>query len=66
MTAELTCSSVQNTLWNYLEGTIDESERAAIAMHLRECRDCNLYRSEARSMRTWSQESARQRAFLQW
>jgi hypothetical protein len=52
MTAELTCSSVQNTLWNYLEGTIDESERRAIAMHLRECRDCDLYRSEARSMRT--------------
>jgi Putative zinc-finger len=51
MTAELTCSWVQDTLWDYLEGTIDASESQAIAMHLRECRDCNLYRSEARSMR---------------
>jgi hypothetical protein len=38
-------------LWDYLEGTIEESERGAIALHLRECRDCSLYRSEARSMR---------------
>jgi hypothetical protein len=51
MTAELTCSWVQDTLWDYLDGAVDESERRAIAMHLRECRDCSFYRSDARSMR---------------
>ena len=52
MIAELNCRSVQNTLWDYAAGAVEEDERHGIAMHLEDCRDCDwMYRAEVRSMR---------------
>jgi hypothetical protein len=57
MTAEITCKSVRNALWDYAAGTLDQIESAQIdsamvAAHLRECAECDLHRAEVRSMRT--------------
>jgi len=52
MTAELTCKSVRGSLWDYAAGTLDDNERESVTAHIRDCRDCNLHRSEVRSLRT--------------
>jgi len=52
MTAELNCNSIRSTLWDFAAGTLGESERLMVAMHLDECRECKLHCSEVRSLRT--------------
>lgn len=52
MTEELNCRSVRSTLWEYVAGTLDQSASLMVAMHLRECGECDLHRAEVRSMRT--------------
>jgi hypothetical protein len=52
MTAELDCKSVRSTLWDYAEGSLDETDRILVATHLGACRECELHRSEVRSLRT--------------
>jgi hypothetical protein len=52
MTAELDCKSVRSTLWDYTTGSLDENDRLLVATHLDGCRECELHRSEVRSLRT--------------
>jgi hypothetical protein len=49
---ELNCQSVRGALWDYTAGTLDETDRVMVSAHLGECRECNLHRSEVRSLRT--------------
>ena len=48
----LSCKSVRSTLWDYMAGELEEVDRLMVARHLRECRECQLHRSEVRSLRT--------------
>ncbi len=52
MTDELTCKSVRGSLWEYAAGKLGETERESVTMHVRDCRECDLHRSEVRSLRT--------------
>jgi hypothetical protein len=52
LTAEINCSMVRTTLWDYTAGTLDESRHQSVANHLGVCRECNLHRAEVRSLRT--------------
>jgi mycothiol system anti-sigma-R factor len=36
----ISCSEAVRGLWNYLDGLVDESERAAVEEHLSVCRRC--------------------------
>ena len=36
----ISCSEAVRDLWNYLDGLVDESERAAVEEHLSVCRRC--------------------------
>jgi mycothiol system anti-sigma-R factor len=36
----ITCAEAVKQLWAYLDGTVDESQRAAIEEHLGFCRRC--------------------------
>ena len=36
----ITCAEAVRRLWDYLDGVVDESERAAIEQHLAFCRRC--------------------------
>jgi hypothetical protein len=49
---EVNCKSVRTFLWDYMAGTLVESDRRAVATHVDECRECNLHRAEVRSLRT--------------
>jgi hypothetical protein len=46
------CNSVRTALWDYTAGTLDESQKENVAIHLGECRECALHRAEVRSLRT--------------
>jgi hypothetical protein len=49
---EMNCKSVRNTLWDYTAGALDANESVMVAEHLRECGECDLHRTEVRSLRT--------------
>jgi mycothiol system anti-sigma-R factor len=36
----ITCSEAVKQLWEYLDGTVDDSQRAAVEEHLSFCRRC--------------------------
>lgn len=36
----ISCAEAVGELWNYLDGLVDESERAAVEAHLSVCRRC--------------------------
>jgi len=36
----ISCAEAVRELWNYLDGLVDESERAAVEAHLSVCRRC--------------------------
>jgi len=36
----ITCAEAVRELWNYLDGLVDETERAAVEKHLDVCRRC--------------------------
>ncbi|MGH2984938.1 MAG: anti-sigma factor family protein [Solirubrobacterales bacterium] len=36
----ISCSEAMRNLWEYLDGTVDEADRAAIEEHLSVCRRC--------------------------
>jgi mycothiol system anti-sigma-R factor len=36
----ITCAEAVRELWNYLDGLVDEHERAAVEEHLSICRRC--------------------------
>jgi mycothiol system anti-sigma-R factor len=36
----ISCAEAVRELWNYLDGLVDESERAAVEEHLSVCRRC--------------------------
>lgn len=36
----ITCSEAINQLWKYLDGAVDEAERALVDEHLSRCRAC--------------------------
>ena len=36
----ITCAEAVRELWNYLDGLVDEPERAAVEEHLSVCRRC--------------------------
>jgi mycothiol system anti-sigma-R factor len=36
----ISCAEAVHELWNYLDGLVDESERAAVDEHLSVCRRC--------------------------
>ena len=36
----ISCAEAVHELWNYLDGLVDESERAAVEEHLSVCRRC--------------------------
>jgi anti-sigma factor RsiW len=48
----LSCKSVRSTLWDYMAGELEEVDRLMVARHLSECGECQLHRSEVRSLRT--------------
>jgi hypothetical protein len=48
---QLNCKSVRGALWDYAEGTLDTADSLLVDVHMRECRDCELHRAEARSVR---------------
>ncbi len=52
MSDELNCASVRNALWDYMGGAMGEAQRTGVALHLESCRECDLHRAEARSLRT--------------
>jgi Putative zinc-finger len=52
MTAGVSCNSIRSTLWDFMAGTLCESDRLMVAAHLGECRECDLHRAEVRSLRT--------------
>lgn len=52
MVDELNCNSVRSALWDYAAESLGESERGSVAVHLANCRECNLHRAEVRSLRT--------------
>jgi hypothetical protein len=49
---EMNCSSVRRSLWDYFAGTLEDSEREGVALHLEMCGECALHRAEVRSLRT--------------
>jgi Putative zinc-finger len=49
---EMNCGSVRKSLWDYFAGTLEDSERDGVALHLETCRECALHRAEVRSLRT--------------
>ena len=36
----ISCSEAVNHLWEYLDGTVDEADRALVEEHLSRCRQC--------------------------
>jgi hypothetical protein len=50
MTAEVTCSSVRSSLWDFTAGTLDPEATGMVAAHLDDCRDCRLHRAEVGSL----------------
>ncbi len=52
MIEEYNCKAVRDALWDYTAGTLDQTDRLIVDLHLRECRECNLRRAEVRSLRT--------------
>jgi hypothetical protein len=48
---ELNCTSVRSALWDYADGTLDSVDGLLVDMHMKECRDCELRKAEARSVR---------------
>lgn len=52
MIEELNCNLVRTALWDFAAGTLADSEREGVADHLGKCRECNLHRSEVRSLRS--------------
>lgn len=51
MIEELNCKSVRETLWDYMAGSLGETDRILVDSHLRDCRECYLHRAETRSLR---------------
>jgi len=49
---DTTCKSVRSALWDYMAGTLEQSDGRLVEVHLGECRECNLHRAEVRSLRT--------------
>lgn len=52
MTAEITCSSVRSSLWDFSAGTLDPENSRMVESHLGECRECRLHRAEVGSLST--------------
>ncbi len=52
MTAEVTCSSVRSSLWDFTAGTLDPDNSRMVASHLDDCRECRLHRAEVGSLST--------------
>lgn len=51
MVAQSDCKSIRNSLWDYAAGTLGAKAREAVAVHLRDCRECDLHRVEIASLR---------------
>ncbi len=51
MMQTLNCRSVRGRLWEYVAGTLRETERGPVAVHLHDCEDCDRLRAEYRSVR---------------
>ncbi|HVW85527.1 MAG TPA: zf-HC2 domain-containing protein [Bryobacteraceae bacterium] len=49
---ELNCKTVRRSLWDYVGGALDASERREIGWHLEACRECELHQAEVRSLRS--------------
>jgi hypothetical protein len=48
---ELNCKAVQESLWDFMADALNGCERERVSRHLEDCRDCDLHRSEVRSLR---------------
>ena len=51
MIEDLNCKSVRSALWDHTEGTLDPTDSLLVDLHMRECRECELHRADARAMR---------------
>lgn len=54
----ITCEEAVRRLWEYLDGTLDESDREAIDEHLSFCRRCCGEAEFAKELRTFLRSSA--------
>jgi mycothiol system anti-sigma-R factor len=54
----ITCSEAMKQLWEYLDGVIDESDRAAIEEHLSLCQRCCGELEFAEELRKFLADSA--------
>jgi len=54
----ISCSEAIKQLWEYLDGTVDEAERAPVEEHLSRCRRCCGELEFARELRRVLAESA--------
>jgi anti-sigma factor RsiW len=49
----LTCQQVVELITAYLEGTLDDEERAEVADHLAVCANCSTYLDQMRQTAAW-------------
>ncbi len=56
----ITCSEAVRRLWEYLDGTVGDVDRAALEQHLSRCRRCCAELEFAQEMRRFLAESARE------
>jgi mycothiol system anti-sigma-R factor len=56
----ITCSEAMRQLWEYLDGIVDEVDRAAIDEHLAHCRRCCGELEFAQELRGFLASSARE------
>ncbi len=54
----ISCSEAVRQLWEYLDGTVGEIDRAALEEHLSRCRRCCAELEFAQEMRRFLAESA--------
>jgi len=54
----ITCAEAVRELWNYLDGLVDEHERAAVEDHLSICRRCCGELEFAEELRGFLSENA--------
>ena len=54
----ISCAEAVRELWNYLDGLVDETERAAVEEHLNVCRRCCGELEFAEELRTFLARNA--------
>ena len=59
---ETPCTEVLDRVYGYLDGELDESERAVLEQHLPTCEECQIWLAELREARGQVERIARRLA----